>query len=147
MTRAQGGARLSNPVAGSILPGTTTRLQWEKPSDVESVCIRVGTSSSPSANPVQCNSGNSATFTNLPSAGQTVYVTLQSQTANGQISNTYTLYAVEQNTPSVLTSPPASTVVNAGSSIELTWTNGLMQRGMPSWWARRSIRPMSSRRL
>ena len=124
-----GGARLTNPAAGSVLEGTTTTFSFFRPPDAESVCIRVGPSSTPSANPQQCPVGSSATFSNLPNAGQPVYVTLVTSTGGDTIANTFTLYAVEQNRAAVLVSPSNLALVAPGSTVNLTWGNAVNATG------------------
>ncbi len=124
-----GGARLTSPAAGSVLEATSATFSFFRPPDAGSVCIRVGPSSTPSANPQQCPAGSSAVFSNLPNAGQPVYVTLESSTNGDTIANTFTLYAVEQNRPAVLVSPANLAPVAPGSTVNLTWGNALNATG------------------
>ncbi|MGD0629306.1 MAG: chitobiase/beta-hexosaminidase C-terminal domain-containing protein [Terracidiphilus sp.] len=116
-------AKLQTPTPGSVLTGSSVTFTWTAGSGVTSYDLWLGTSG-PGSNSLY-NSGQttvtSATVTNLPAKGATIYVRLFSVISGTTqyIDYTYT----EAGTPATMTSPtPGGTP--GTSNVTFTWTTG-----------------------
>jgi hypothetical protein len=115
-------ASMATPSAGSPLSGQSQTFTWSAASSgVQAYYLDVGTSSQVNYYYSQNQGLNtSATVSNLPVDGSTVYVTLYSQFNGTWYNNQYTFSAA---LPAAMTSP-ANGSTFAGSSQTFTWTTG-----------------------
>ncbi len=116
-------AALKSPAAGSVLAGPTVTFTWSTAPGATGYNFRLGTS--PGANNIYGpgeNSATSATVTNLPTNGETVYATLYSDYGSiigyPAYSNAYTFTA---GTAAALTSPGAGSVLG-GPTVTFNWS-------------------------
>ena len=133
-TAMTGGVKavLTTPTPGSTLPATTVTLGWTTGSGVSQYWLYVGTTGAGSNNVFSASTGTttSATVSNLPSDGSTVYVRLFSLIAGAWQFNDYTYTALTGGTKAVLTTPtPGSTL--SSTTVTLGWTTG---SGVSQYW-------------
>ncbi len=120
-------AGLYNPVSGSTLAGGSATFEWIGPPTATAFWIDVG-STAGGNNYYQSGSlptsTLSATVTDLPTNGSTVFVTLYWMIGGSWVSNPYTYTAFNAGGgKGVLTTPPPSSALS-GSSVTFSWTAG-----------------------
>ncbi len=119
-------AVMSSPTPGTTLTGSSQIFQWSAGTGVSGYRLLVGASAGGGEYFGQSLSGTSATVVGLPTNGQTIHATLQSN-INGSWQSaayTYTAYtAAATGVKAVMSSPsPGSTL--ASSSQAFSWTAG-----------------------
>lgn len=116
-------AVMTSPAPGSTLAGSSVTFDWNPGTKVTSYILYLGTTKgAKDIAGVNVGTDTSTTINNIPTNGETVYVTLYSQIAGVNYSNAYT-YTEATGVPATITSPtPGSTF--AGSSVIFNWTLG-----------------------
>jgi hypothetical protein len=126
VTVTPGRAVLLTPTPGSILPGSTTTFTWNNGGLTQRYELRVGTTGVGSYNlygyGIQ-SSNLSATVTNLPVTGVTVYVRLMTIINGVAQYYDYTFIANGTPSPSVLTLPVNNSTFTS-TTATFTWTRG-----------------------
>jgi predicted outer membrane repeat protein len=121
-------ASLTNPYPpGSTLSGTSVNFTWNPGNVATNFELFVGTLGVGTSN--LYNSGQtgatSATVSDLPSNGETVYVRLYSLINGAWQYTDYTYVATGSPTPAVLTTPtPNTSTPLTGTSVTFSWTPG-----------------------
>ena len=116
---------ITSPAQGSMLPGSSVTFGWNTVPGVSFYSLWIGTQGVGSRD--LFNSGNintqSATVSNLPVGGQTIYVRLFSWMNGGWQTRDCTFKAFGTLAPATIISPsPGSTLV--GSAATFNWTSG-----------------------
>lgn len=120
-------AQITSPAAGSTLPGASATFNWSSGVAVTRYWLFAGLweggNTLYSADP---GTNLSATITNLPTAGQTVYIRLWSYIDGAwQSADTTYVASGSAGTPAkAAMSSPASGVALAGTSVTFNWTAG-----------------------
>jgi uncharacterized repeat protein (TIGR03803 family) len=121
-TAASGSAALTTPAPGSTLSGSTVTFSWTAASGATTYALNLGSTGAGSSN--LYNSGHitttSATATNLPLNGETIYAELWAYVNNAWVTTNYT-YKAGGKTAAALTSPPPGSTLT-GSMVTFTWT-------------------------
>jgi hypothetical protein len=115
---------MTSPTAGSTLSGSTVTFQWTPGTGASQYRLRVGTTGMGSSDVYLGTSPNlSATVTNIPTTGSTLYVRLQYLvgTAWYQVDFTYTQAGTV--TPPLMTSPMPGSILSS-SSVTFQWNPG-----------------------
>jgi hypothetical protein len=130
-------AFITLPAPSSKLGGTSVTFDWNPGNIAKYFELFVGTLGIGTSN--LYNSGEtgatSATVSDLPSNGETVYVRLYSLIPNvGWQYNSYTYTASGSATPAVLTTPtPNTTTPLTGTSVTFDWTPGNVATNFEFW--------------
>jgi hypothetical protein len=131
-TAAPTGATMISPASGGVLGGATTTFTWTATAGVTQAWIWVGTTAGGQNLGSYGGAGvTSATPTNLPVNGSTVYVRLWSLLSTGSwVFNDYT-YTAASPALAVMISPAPGSVL-PGASTTFTWTTnaGIAQAWM-----------------
>jgi hypothetical protein len=112
---------LLSPAANSTLPGPTATFTWAAAPGSTDYGFRLGTTVG--GNDIYSTgliAGTSATASNLPTDGKTIYARVATRYGSSQVFTDYTFTAATQ---AALTTPAPSSVL-AGSSVTFTWTAG-----------------------
>jgi hypothetical protein len=116
-------ATMASPSPGSTLSGSTVTFNWTAGSNVSDYVIYVGTT--PGAKDVagvDAHTNTSATISNIPVNGGTIYVTLYSK-IGGLFQNVAYTYTAFNGAPATMTSPtPGATL--SGSGVTFNWSAG-----------------------
>ena len=116
-------AALTSPAAGAILTGPNATFTWTAVSGATSYNFRLGTT--PGANDLYAHggiTGTSATVTNLPTNGETIYATLITNYPSIAGSAAYSAaYTFTASSEAALTSPAANSTFG-GPNATFTWT-------------------------
>jgi len=110
-----------SPTAGSTLPGTSATFTWTAETSDQGYWLFLGTTGIGSKNLYDSGqqTATSATVSNLPANGETIYARIYTRYNGVLVYNDYT-YVASMQKP-VLTSPvPGSTL--PGTSATFTWT-------------------------
>ena len=129
-------AVLMTPTPGTTLSGTSVTFDWTPGNIATEFEFLAGTNGPGSSN--LYNSGEtgatSATVTDLPSNGETVYVRLYSLINGAWQYNSYTYVASGSPIAAALTTPiPNTSTPLSGSSVTFTWTPGNVATAFEFW--------------
>ena len=129
-------AVLMTPTPGTTLSGTSVTFDWTPGNIATEFEFLAGTNGPGSSN--LYNSGEtgatSATVTDLPSNGQTVYVRLYSLINGAWQYTNYTYVASGSPIAAALTTPtPNTTTPLTGTSVTFTWTPGNVATAFEFW--------------
>jgi len=129
-------AVLMTPTPGTTLSGTSVTFDWTPGNIATEFEFLAGTNGPGSSN--LYNSGEtgatSATVTDLPSNGETVYVRLYSLINGAWQYNSYTYVASGSPIAAALTTPiPNTSTPLSGSSVTFTWTPGNVATVFEFW--------------
>jgi hypothetical protein len=117
-------ASMVSPAAGSTLQGTSANFSWDAGSGISEYALSVG--STPGARDIAYTETASldASVNNLPTNGETLYVTLGSLNGVKWLSNNVTYVASGTGVAARMTSP-APLLKLVGNSAKFEWTKGV----------------------
>ncbi|HEY1987714.1 MAG TPA: choice-of-anchor D domain-containing protein [Terracidiphilus sp.] len=115
---------ITSPVQGSLLSSSTVTFQWTAYPGVTNISLYVGTMQGVAnlLNFYSTNGATSATATNIPLNGETIYVRLVFNSGKGPQFLDYTYTAVQMRAQ-LITPTPGSTTT--GGKATFTWTPGV----------------------
>jgi hypothetical protein len=118
-------ARITSPGPGSTLTGASVTFQWTTGANVTDYDLYVGSTGVGSNNLYQTGhiTAASASVTNLPTTGGTLYVRLLSLINGSWESVDYTYTEATLGTPAALTSPTNGAALGS-SNVTFNWTSG-----------------------
>ncbi|MGB6690611.1 MAG: putative Ig domain-containing protein [Terracidiphilus sp.] len=116
-------AQITSPVPSSKFPSGSVKFVWTKGSGITAYTLSIGTSPGASNIDHIVSSNTSATVTNLPTNGETIYVSLSSLNGNTTVTKDYTYYASGTGVAAAITSPmPGTRFFNSDATF--TWNKG-----------------------
>jgi hypothetical protein len=113
-------AALTSPTPGTVLAGTSVNFTWSSASGATGYALRLGTTAG--ANNLYGSgtiTATSATASNLPTNGETIYARLYTMYGSSQF---FTDYVYTATAAAALISPAPNSVL-AGASVKFTWSS------------------------
>jgi hypothetical protein len=124
-------AVMISPVSGSTLSGSSVTFTWSKGLNVSEYWLYIGSTGVGSTNIYNRSATTtSASVTNLPVLGQTVYVRLLSKINGVWQSNDYSYTAADNPAPAVMSTPISGSKL-PGATATFNWTAGA---GVTEYW-------------
>jgi hypothetical protein len=115
-------ATMQTPTNGSTLGGASVTFTWNAGTGVTSYLLYVGSvAHSDNIDLLRPTTQMSVTYNNIPTAGQTLYVTLFSEIAGTWVSEAYTYKESGAPGPATMVSPAQGSTLS-GSSVTFEWT-------------------------
>ena len=117
---------ITSPAPGSQFTATTVTFNWTAGAGASAYWLDVGSSAGGNQYYQSGNLGSAltATVSNLPSNGSTVYVTLYSLVGGQWLPNSYTYTAFNQSAALAAMQSPSPGSTLSGNSVAFTWNNG-----------------------
>ena len=116
-------AAMTLPTPGSKLTSASVTFQWNKGVGITNYTLMIGSTSGASDIDKITTTSLSASVTNLPTNGETLYITLVSLNGNTNLKRFYTYVAPGSGTAAVMTSPTPGSKLD-GANATFTWTTG-----------------------
>ena len=117
-------ATMTSPVPGTTFAGANVTFVWTAGSGVSQYSMYIGkTAGAHDINSVNAHLGTSASFTNLPTDGREIYVTLFSIIGGKYYSHAYSYVAAGTPAKAVMSSPANGATIT-GANATFNWTPG-----------------------